>query len=94
MPGGTARLAAGLLGVVLAALPADLAATDMLGDTGANPLGAGVGVVLAADPSTARRTLALALVVGLTLASERVSFSQVIDSVPVLRAIDRAGRTA
>ncbi|MGC5629707.1 hypothetical protein ACPYO6_15840 [Georgenia sp. Z1344] len=91
---GRATLAAGALGVIGATLPADLAARDMLGDTGANPLGAIVGVVLAADPSAALRGIALCAVVGLTLASERISFTAVIDSVPVLRAIDRAGRAA
>ncbi|MGC5617568.1 hypothetical protein [Georgenia sp. Z1491] len=93
-PDQRAALAAGSLGVVGAALPADLAARDMLGDTGANPLGALVGVVLAADGSAVRRTVALGGVVALTLASERISFTSVIDSVPVLRAIDRAGRAA
>jgi hypothetical protein len=91
LPGRSALAAAGL-GAVVAALPADLRAEDMLGDTGANPLGAACGVVLASGGSAPGRALALAGVVGLTLLSERVSFSAVIDSVPVLSAVDRAGR--
>ncbi|GAA1182141.1 hypothetical protein GCM10009584_25320 [Ornithinimicrobium humiphilum] len=70
----------------------DLRGTTMLGDTGANPLGAAVGVAAARALGTRGRWAALAVVTALTLASERVSFSQVIDSTPVLRRLDRWGR--
>lgn len=85
-------LAAGALGVAAAALPDDLNETTMLGDTGANGLGALVGTALAAHPSRALRAGALAGAVGLTLASERVSFSQVIEDTPALRCLDELGR--
>jgi UDP-N-acetylmuramyl pentapeptide phosphotransferase/UDP-N-acetylglucosamine-1-phosphate transferase len=64
----------------------------MLGDVGANVLGAviGLGVVIATAPAT--RTIVLLGVLALNLASEAVSFSRVIDRVPPLRALDRAGR--
>jgi hypothetical protein len=64
----------------------------MLGDVGANVLGGvvGLGVVIATSPTT--RTLVLLGVLALNLASEGVSFSKVIDRVPPLRALDRAGR--
>jgi UDP-GlcNAc:undecaprenyl-phosphate/decaprenyl-phosphate GlcNAc-1-phosphate transferase len=73
-------------------LPADLDERLMLGDAGANVLGAalGLGVVLACSPTT--RTVVLVLVALLNLASERVSFSKVIDATPPLRAADRFGR--
>jgi UDP-N-acetylmuramyl pentapeptide phosphotransferase/UDP-N-acetylglucosamine-1-phosphate transferase len=70
----------------------DLHERLMLGDTGANALGAvlGLGVVLSCSFRTCAVTLAV--VAGLNLASELVSFSRVIDAVPPLRALDRAGR--
>lgn len=82
--------------VVLAAtavlLRPDLREQLMLGDTGANVLGAtlGLAVVLTAAPST--RSIVLAVVLVLNLASERISFSRVIDRTPPLRALDRLGR--
>lgn len=73
-------------------LPADLAERLMLGDAGANVLGAvlGLGVVLACAPGT--RTGVLVVVAALNLISEWVSFSRVIAAVPPLRAADRWGR--
>jgi hypothetical protein len=50
----------------------------------------GLGVVIATAPAT--RTIVLLGVLALNLASEAVSFSRVIDRVPPLRALDRAGR--
>ncbi|WP_345215897.1 hypothetical protein [Georgenia halophila] len=87
-----ATLAAGALGVAAAGLPDDLRETTMLGDTGANAVGALVGTALAAHPSRAVRAGALAVTVGLTLASERVSFSAIIDSTGALRRLDALGR--
>jgi UDP-N-acetylmuramyl pentapeptide phosphotransferase/UDP-N-acetylglucosamine-1-phosphate transferase len=73
-------------------LPADLGERLMLGDAGANVLGAalGLGVVLTCAAST--RTVVLVVVALLNLASERVSFSRVIGAVAPLRAADRWGR--
>lgn len=84
-------LGATLLGAANAALPEDLAELDMLGDSGANALGAAVGVGLTQAPRAVRAGVA-AGVVGLTLASEKVSFSAVIARTPVLAAIDAWGR--
>jgi hypothetical protein len=85
-------LVAGPLGASLAVLPADLGERVMLGDCGANAVGALLGLRLAAVPGRPARAAALAVVVGLTLASERVSFTRVIEATPVLRDLDRLGR--
>lgn len=89
-PGGA--VAAGVAGAAAAGLPGDLAETTMLGDTGANAVGAALGVALASQRHPAVRVAALAVVVGATLASERVSFSAVIERTPWLRTLDQAGR--
>ena len=64
----------------------------MLGDTGANALGALVGTALAAHPCHLLRVVAAGTATALVLASERVSFTQVIESTPLLDALDRCGR--
>lgn len=84
--------AATLAGASLAVLPDDLAARAMLGDTGANPLGAALGAAAAQQLSPRGRWAALAVVTALTLLSERVSFTQVIESTPALRRLDAWGR--
>jgi UDP-N-acetylmuramyl pentapeptide phosphotransferase/UDP-N-acetylglucosamine-1-phosphate transferase len=90
--GPAGGLVAGPLGAALAVLPDDLGERVMLGDSGANALGALVGLRLAAIPGRPLRTGLLAGVVTLTLASERISFTRVIDSTPGLRELDRLGR--
>jgi len=75
-----------------AALPSDLGERQMIGDCGANCLGAIVGWCLSRGLSRSGRAVALSVVVALTLASERVSFTRVIEQTPVLAAIDALGR--
>ena len=79
-------------GAAAGLLPDDLGERLMLGDAGANALGGalGLGAVLALGPGA--RTATLAAVAALNVAGEVVSFSRVIDAVPPLRALDRAGR--
>ncbi|MEV7971551.1 hypothetical protein [Cellulomonas sp. NPDC089187] len=84
--------AAAVLGAVVAELPDDLAERDMLGDSGANGLGAALGTIAVQQLPRRGRLAVLAGVVGLTLASEKVSFTQVIARTPVLREIDAWGR--
>lgn len=84
--------AAATVGAGVASLPDDLAARTMLGDTGANPAGALVGLALARSAGPQARLLLLAGVSALTLASERVSFSRVIADTPWLDRLDRLGR--
>src|SRR5699024_7384107 len=64
----------------------------MLGDAGANVLGAAVGAAATRRLSAPSLLTVLASVVSLTLASERISFSAVIERTPALRALDRLGR--
>ena len=64
----------------------------MLGDTGANLLGAVLGLAVVLETSRPVRTVVLIVLVVLNLASERVSFSAVIDRTPGLRQLDRLGR--
>jgi UDP-GlcNAc:undecaprenyl-phosphate/decaprenyl-phosphate GlcNAc-1-phosphate transferase len=82
---------AGLAGAALAALPFDLREQGMLGDAGANTLGAVAGTLLLAGPLWLLLAAVVALL-ALQLASERVSFSRVIEGNRVLRAADRFGR--
>ena len=83
---------AGLLGALIAVMPADLAEKAMLGDAGANPIGAVVGLGLAIAMPEPVRIVVLLVLLGLNLASEKWSFSQVIDRTPALAAVDRWGR--
>lgn len=85
--------AAVTLGAALALLPDDLAGRSMLGDTGANPLGAVLGLALVQRQGPVARTASLAVVTALTLASERVSFTRVIEDTPSLRWLDELGRS-
>jgi UDP-N-acetylmuramyl pentapeptide phosphotransferase/UDP-N-acetylglucosamine-1-phosphate transferase len=88
-PGGA--WSAGLAGAALAGLPFDLREEGMLGDAGANSLGAVVGTLLLAGPLWLLLG-AVAVLLALQLLSERVSFSRLIDGNRVLRAADRFGR--
>jgi len=84
--------AAAVLGAAAGAIDLDLAETDMLGDGGANALGAALGSALVLSAPRRVRIAALAAAVGLTVASEKISFTTVIEATPVLRDIDRWGR--
>ncbi len=88
----TASVSAAITGSVMATISDDLGEVGMLGDLGANALGAAIGLRLALLPP-GWRAVALVKVVGLTLLSERVSFSRVIESVPALRRLDQLGRS-
>ena len=64
----------------------------MLGDCGANASGALLGQAAVRAMSPRGRLLALGAIAGLTLLSERVSFSAVIEGNPLLRRVDEWGR--
>jgi hypothetical protein len=82
---------AAVLGAIAISLPDDLGEKTMLGDLGANTLGALIGVRLAAGTNMTRAVAATVVGV-LTVASERVSFSRVIESVGALRWFDELGQ--
>ncbi len=94
--GGAAALALrqpGVAAAALALLPGDLGERTMLGDTGANALGAVLGLALLERlPARPERARTLAALTVLTAASEVVSYSSVIDATPPLRWLDRLGR--
>lgn len=81
-----------VIGAAAGLLPSDLAERSMLGDTGANAVGAALGVALVLSASPTVRTVVAVVLVALTLASELVSFSAVIARFPPLRSLDRLGR--
>ena len=83
---------AGPLGAAAGSLPPDLGEETMLGDCGANALGALIGTAYSARTGIAGKLLALAVIGGLTAASEKVSFTTVIERTPALKAIDDLGR--
>ncbi|BCJ41355.1 hypothetical protein GCM10010168_88840 [Actinoplanes ianthinogenes] len=90
--GRHAAMTAGTLGASAALLPADLNEEIMLGDSGANALGALLGVAFTARTGTVGRLAALAALASLTAASEKVSFTKVIQDTPWLRHLDELGR--
>jgi UDP-N-acetylmuramyl pentapeptide phosphotransferase/UDP-N-acetylglucosamine-1-phosphate transferase len=81
-----------VVGATAGLLVADLRERLMLGDTGANLLGAVLGLAVVLEASRPVRTVVLVVLVLLNAASERVSFTAVIDRTPVLRQFDRLGR--
>ncbi|HWG01268.1 MAG TPA: hypothetical protein VG164_05405 [Trebonia sp.] len=91
-PFGKTGLVAAPLGAAVALLPADLGGRAMLGDGGANALGAMLGVAAAATLSRRARLGVLGGIVALTVASEKISFTKVIEATPPLRWLDMLGR--
>ena len=91
--GPGARAAVGApAGAAVALLPEDLAERAMLGDSGANALGAMLGVAAASSLPRPARLAVLGVVAGLTAASEKVSFTKVIARTPPLHWLDMLGR--
>lgn len=92
---GTTSVGAALAPVVGAGaglFPDDLRERIMLGDCGANVIGAVLGLGAVLQLGSGPKIIVLGLLVALNIASELVSFSSVIERVDILRAFDRAGR--
>ncbi len=82
-----------LLTAVLIA-PYDLREMAMLGDGGSNALGALLGLSSVDVLAGRRRWGAIGALAAVTLVGERRSLGALIESTPLLRALDRLGRSA
>lgn len=83
--------AAVVIGAAAALLGPDLREAFMLGDAGSNVIGAVLGVGMVLSITETQRWILLVVLLALNLSSEVVSFTKVIDSVGVLRRLDRLG---
>jgi UDP-N-acetylmuramyl pentapeptide phosphotransferase/UDP-N-acetylglucosamine-1-phosphate transferase len=72
-------------------MAADLSEKGMLGDSGSNLLGAVVGAGLALTLGVAGKLIVLAVLIALTVASEKWSFTDAIERVAPLRFLDSLG---
>lgn len=81
-----------VLGPVVAVWRFDLGEVAMLGDAGANPMGVVAGLLIVLGLPLWALIAYAAAVFALNLASERVSFTRIIEANPVLNRIDRMGR--
>ncbi|MGI8754778.1 MAG: hypothetical protein ACR2MB_02755 [Acidimicrobiales bacterium] len=81
-----------VMGAALGLFGFDLRERLMLGDAGANALGAGLGLGVVLTTGLGVQTVVLAFLLAANVAGERVSFTAVIERIAPLRALDRAGR--
>jgi hypothetical protein len=82
-----------VLGPVVAIWRYDVGELGMLGDSGANAGGAVAGLLVVAGLPVWAMLLYLLVVLGLNLASERYSFTTLIESSPLLHRVDMLGRS-
>jgi len=80
------------IGPVLVVAAFTLRERAMLGDTGANLVGALAGVTLLVSMGETARYVALGIVVALSIYGEFRSISRTIEGVPLLRSLDSLGR--
>jgi hypothetical protein len=92
--GPTTVALAAVAGASAVLLIGDLREEHMLGDTGANAIGAAVGIATVLEASPGARNVVMVVLLALTLLSEVVSLSTIIGRVPPLRALDGWGRQA
>jgi UDP-GlcNAc:undecaprenyl-phosphate GlcNAc-1-phosphate transferase len=80
------------VGPALVAGAYDLRECAMLGDTGANLLGALAGLWLVLSLSALGQAIALAILVSVTIYGELRSISSLVERIPLLRQLDSLGR--
>jgi UDP-GlcNAc:undecaprenyl-phosphate/decaprenyl-phosphate GlcNAc-1-phosphate transferase len=90
--GPTGVAIAVVMGAAFGLFGDDLRERLMLGDTGANVIGAVLGLAVVLGTRESTRLIVMVVLIVLNVAAELVSFSSVIDRIPPLRAFDRAGR--
>lgn len=88
---GPAAVGAVPVAAALGLLGPDLREECMLGDAGANAVGAGLGYGIVVSTGVVTQWILLGVLVLLNVGSEVVSYSKVIDRVPPLRWFDRLG---
>lgn len=81
-----------IMAILLTYLPFDLRAKVMMGDLGSNLLGASLGMMMAWMLSDISKIVAIAIMVGLQIAAEKYSFSEIINKYGWLKKIDQFGR--
>jgi hypothetical protein len=82
------------LGTAVLLAPYDLREMAMLGDAGANALGALLGLGSVSRLTGKRRWMAIGALAGLNLLGEQRSLGDLIERTPGLRELDRWGRPA
>jgi UDP-GlcNAc:undecaprenyl-phosphate/decaprenyl-phosphate GlcNAc-1-phosphate transferase len=80
-----------VIGAALGLLGDDLRERLMLGDTGANVIGAVLGLAVVLGSRDSVRLAVMLMLLAANVAAELVSFSRVIDAVAPLRWFDRLG---
>jgi UDP-N-acetylmuramyl pentapeptide phosphotransferase/UDP-N-acetylglucosamine-1-phosphate transferase len=81
-----------VMGAAFGLLGDDLRERVMLGDTGANVIGAVLGLAVVLGSRDSIRLAVMLTLLALNVAAELVSFSRVIDAVPPLKWFDHLGR--
>jgi UDP-N-acetylmuramyl pentapeptide phosphotransferase/UDP-N-acetylglucosamine-1-phosphate transferase len=82
-----------LLGIILVYFPVDLKARAMMGDSGSNVLGLTLGYYSIVFLSLPYRVAVLLFLIAMHIYTEKFSLTKTIEQVPLLRAIDQAGRS-
>jgi hypothetical protein len=87
-----APLAGAPAGTAVILAPYDLGEMAMLGDSGANALGAMLGLSSVSKLTGRGRWIAIGALAGLTILGEKRSLGELIERAPVLRELDALGR--